>query len=449
MPSDAVASVSAPRHQRRGGRGTLGQLVPIGVIALPSALAWSRLPAIARGTLWGEDGKFFLADNLQHGSLGSLFIPYQGYLHLVPRLIVDVAVHITPIGDFARTITAITVLVVGGVGALVYVLSRDVIDAPAMRLALAVVPALAPLSPVEILGNAANLHSFLLYLTPWLFLARPRTWWTAAALGGVAVLVGLTEIQTILFVPLLALRRPSLRSLPVTAAALVAACCQVVTSLLYPRTPPAGATDSVRDVAVGYVLEPFAQSFVGNSASVGAAVARWGALVVVVPFLGALGYLAVALWRGSARHRLLIGALLWGSAITWSASVLVNHIVEFRFAEYTAAQLRALGTSRYAAVGSLFLLAALVVATDVYLGAAERPLRLIGWAAAVGVVVVFVVNVVPSTTTRDQGPLWSPQIQNARVACAAHNAPPGILIQEAPHPPWSVVIPCAMIERVG
>jgi len=60
-------------------RRTIVVTVLIG--CLSAFAAWSRVPAIARDTLWAEDGRNFLQDALSFGPLDSLFLPYAGYLH--------------------------------------------------------------------------------------------------------------------------------------------------------------------------------------------------------------------------------------------------------------------------------------------------------------------------------------------------------------------------------
>lgn len=447
VPSHAIAPETRSTWVSSLVLRWVDRAVPLGIMIGAAAIAWVRLLPVDRNTAWAEDATFFLSGQLQHGTVGSLFLPYQGYLHLVPRLLVDVAVHVAPIEDYALTMTKLTVLVVGAVGAGVYVLSAPYVPSRLARIALAVVPVIAPLSPVEILGNAANLHTFLLYLAPWVFLARPRNWWTAAGLGVVAGLVCCTEIQTLFFVPLLVLRVRQRRSWPIAAASVSGLVCQIVTTIAYPRTASTQPPIGLRDVLWGFVLEPFAQSFTSDWQRLGRAVVREGGWIVLVPFIAACVGIGFAMRYGPHGSRLIMGVMMWGSVVTWTAALTLNRAPQFRYAEFTGAQMSALSTSRYAAAGSLFVLGALVVAADVALAARRRRLRGIGFVAMALLVVVAVIGWTPESRTRDLGPLWSPQVQAERHLCGSAAAPTGVVIQAAPFPRWSVTVPCAMIAQ--
>ena len=61
----------------------------LGVLAL-AIVAGMRASAVTT-TMWAEDGRVFLGDALGHGSLRSLFRGYNGYSHVVPRLVAAVA----------------------------------------------------------------------------------------------------------------------------------------------------------------------------------------------------------------------------------------------------------------------------------------------------------------------------------------------------------------------
>ena len=142
---------------------------------LASALTWLRLPAAARDTFWAEDGHQFVADWLHDAGPATLFQGYGGYLHLLPRGITWLVVEFVPVDAWAFATTAAACVVTGGVAALVFVFSQDVVAASVARIGLALVVVLTPLAGMEILGNVANVHWYLLYLTPWLLLATPRS----------------------------------------------------------------------------------------------------------------------------------------------------------------------------------------------------------------------------------------------------------------------------------
>ena len=74
-----------------------------------------------------------------------------------------------------------------------------------MRATLASAVVLVPAAPIEVLGNAANLHSYCLWLVPWLLLARPASRRGSVGLGAVGLAIALSEIQTALFAPFFAI----------------------------------------------------------------------------------------------------------------------------------------------------------------------------------------------------------------------------------------------------
>jgi hypothetical protein len=100
----------------------------------------------------------------------------------------------------------VSVLVVGAVGALVFICSRQIVPWLPARISIAALAALIPTAPIEVLGNTANLHWYLLWLTPWLLMARPSSRLASWFFGAVALAIALTEIQVVIFLPLIAWR---------------------------------------------------------------------------------------------------------------------------------------------------------------------------------------------------------------------------------------------------
>jgi hypothetical protein len=85
--SSVVAAVAVP-----GGRPRIS-LAWWGLIAVCAGLLFLRKPwALHTPQLWAEDGSIFLVQNEQMG-VGAWWEPYNGYLHLLPRLIAWIASH--------------------------------------------------------------------------------------------------------------------------------------------------------------------------------------------------------------------------------------------------------------------------------------------------------------------------------------------------------------------
>ncbi len=81
------------RTASRRRRAVVQALAAVLVALAAAALAWWRLGPVTRATTWAEDGGIFLREQLAYGAGDTLLRPYAGYLHLVPRLLVDLAVH--------------------------------------------------------------------------------------------------------------------------------------------------------------------------------------------------------------------------------------------------------------------------------------------------------------------------------------------------------------------
>jgi len=225
----------------------------VAVGAVGAIIGWVRMPTAVAGWLYAEDGRTFIGDWLgtnqpDKGSLSLLWMPYAGYQHLIPRLASGVVVALVPPAGWALAINAIACLVVGAVAGLVFVFSRDVISFLPSRVVLGLLAVLTPMAGIEALGNIANLHWFLLYLTPWLLLATPRSTVGVWAMAALAFLSVATETQCAIFLPLVIWRFVvSPGSRPVMVCWLLGVAAQVATTIEAPRAlgtavPPVAST---------------------------------------------------------------------------------------------------------------------------------------------------------------------------------------------------------------
>lgn len=431
-----------------------------------AAIAWWRLGPVARGTVWAEDGGVFLRDRIALGPVDSLLHPYAGYLHLVPRLLVDVGWSL-PVADYALVLSAGACVVVGVLAGVVFVCARDVVPAWPLRALLALLPALLPLAPYEISGNAANLHWFALAAAPWLFAYRARSWWGAGAVAGVTVFVVLSEFLTVLFLPLLLLAwfpvrgdgatvarsRAWPRAVPVTVVALAGTTAQVVTALTDRRTSAPGEP-AVADVVAGWLLQPLAGLWNPDVGAAVRAVVAHGWAAVLVPAVLLVAVLVAAVVVGPWRVRWVVVALAAASAGVWWVALLANGGAVQPWAHPVAA-LAAVPPQRYAAASGLLFVSAVVVAASVLVGLRPRigagpggAPRLVGalagWCVVALVVVATVGNVAPGPTRRGDGPVWAPQVAAAVTACAGDPSRT-VGIRTAP---WTARVPCGrLLER--
>ena len=416
------------------------------VLAVASSLwMWHRLGWPTRGIAWAEDSGVFLNERLELGAVPSLLHPYSGYLHLVPRIVVDAAVALWPIQDYAMVVTALSCCVIGIVSATVFVLARDVVRSAPLRALLAVVPAIAPMGVVEIAGNTANLHWYLLFLAPWVFAFRPRSWWSSASLAVAALAITLTEIQAALFVPLFLFGFRSRRGVPVVAAAFLGLAAQAATTLQAPR-PRTPSDASPLDIAAGFLAQPVAGSWNGDVREVGVTIVHLGWWVVVVPAVVVLAVLVLGLVRRRGASRWMIVALGAAPAVLWVAALRVNAVPSM-FAEWNEASFQRFGPYRYAAAASMFLLAAVVVTADVCIGRGRVVLPVLGWVLVASVVAAGVLNV-HAETRRVDGPVWSTQVQRQGAAVCSADPDGTVRIEASPRPRlWTAEVPCARLEH--
>ncbi|MBJ7359976.1 hypothetical protein [Nocardioides sp.] len=392
----------------------------LAVGSLAAVIAWVRLENRTRGVVWAEDG-LFLEDRLGSAPLVALVDPYQGYLHVLPRAIVEVAV-LLPIRDFAVAVTALCCVVVGAVAALVYVCSRDVLQLRTARVALALVTALVPTAAAEVLGNTANLHWLLLWLTPWVLLFRPASRGQGWVLGAVLLVVGLSEIQSVFFVPLLlvGLRQPF--RAPMRVGLLAGLSAQLVVYLSTGRDAAAAdtGTPSLADLVQGYGLHVVLQTWLPATGGVGDVLVEHGWSLVVLaslPFLVALALLVRGTRTGD--DLVLTGTLLVGAVVPFVAGLTLNFRTFLAFSDLPVETLSHAAPLRYALVPSMFALAAVVVVADRW---ARRPGRLgvvLATGSLVGLAALGIVNVDPEPNTRSGYRGWAAEISAAERECRA------------------------------
>ncbi|MFN2557681.1 MAG: hypothetical protein ABR592_12610 [Nitriliruptorales bacterium] len=160
-----------------------------------------QVGASALETIWAEDGRVFLQSALLQGPVEAVSSLYAGYLHLVPRLVAEVAA-LLPLGQVSEAIT----LAANGVAALcalaVFVATRPFLRSSGVRALLAVSLVLVPTAGVEVLNNVANVQWYLLVASFWLLLWRPPSILGAVGASVLLVATALSAPLSVLLVPL-------------------------------------------------------------------------------------------------------------------------------------------------------------------------------------------------------------------------------------------------------
>jgi hypothetical protein len=175
---------STGRQNRSGRADWVGST---GVFVLAVTLAWLRMPEAVRDVLWAEDGRTFLGEGVQYGTLGTLARSYAGYLHQYPRIVAGVVQHVLPVEGWATGIAFGAVVGTGLVATVVFVCARDVTSrltpgaAFAARVAIGLAVVVVPIATNEVLGNLANVHAYFLWMMPFVLLYRPRSSWCGVA----------------------------------------------------------------------------------------------------------------------------------------------------------------------------------------------------------------------------------------------------------------------------
>ena len=403
--------------------------------------------------MWAEDGRIFLAERDELGPWRSILHPYEGYLHVVPRLLSDAAGVVASWEHYAVAVTALSCLTVGAVAALVFLCTREVIGSTAVRVALAATTVLVPAGPVETTGNLANVHWYLLWLTAWLVLARPRRRRHAVILGVVALLAGLSEIQTVLFLPLALLRWRDRCTWPITAGLAVGCAAQIIASVCSPRAGSELPHPSVLDHVKGFLIHVVASIWDPSADGSRSVLSQgwWLVLLAAVPFVGAVVVLAARALlllrrRPFDREVLTLAAVVGGATVPFAAALIVNRESIIRFDSYTLSQLAGAPPLRHGVVPSMFLIAAVLVVVDLLGFGTSRRRSLLAGVLLVGVMGLQVVHVLPHDTLRSGGPRWAPGVRAALDACAEQRRPPAVAVP--PYDFWDVVFTCGPDGRL-
>lgn len=442
------------------GMGVSSTLATAFGVALLTVLAWGRLPASTAQTLWAEDGGIFLRQAFNSNFFVGIFDPYEGYLHVVPRMLAHIALRLGPIEHYAVVISLLSCLVAALVGVAVFHLSRQLVGSVVTRVVLAVIPVLLPVVPFEVLGNTANLHWYMLWLVIWVVLYRPKRWVTSCGLAVIAFLAAATEIQTIVFLPvgIVAALRDRKR-IPATIALAIGLAMQVSTALRFPRSvSPDVVPWDVPSVIIGWLLQGVYSTVQPSASSVGAAWTAVGGWVLVFPALFAV-VTAIVGWRAGGLVRVTSLGLLAASGVFWAGAQILNNREFMNYAHMTSAEWANFGYLRYAVAPGMFFLGAVAISasstssrTDDRLDPRRSRFGRQAWwrpAALGAVALILSVNYFPSFTGRWNGPVWSSQVVAARVSCTSNPSEQSAVAVVAPAG-WEygrVLLPCTRLRK--
>jgi hypothetical protein len=424
-------------------------LVFIAIAAATAFMAWSRFLPANRDILWAEDGRNFLQDAINTGPFGSLFQPYAGYLHTIPRLIAGTTVALAPASSYALWMTAGSCIAAGVMAAIVFVCSSSIVRWVPARLMLAALTVLLPLAPREVLGNTANLHTLVFWTLCWVLAYRPRTRIGAAGLAVFTLLGAMTEIQAVLLLPLLIFRRRDRQRWLVRGAYLLGIAIQLFVTIFWPRHHSSNPLIGLPSLLYGYLFNSAVSVWVPQHQA-GAFAVQFGVAgcaLLALPFVAAF---CVILRWGTRRSRLFATALVVLSVTVYVVSVEDTPRPSYNYASLSPSELAITVPIRYGVAPSMLICALIPIACALIVarlrvGMIDRPRVSRGFVAAASIVLcaAMVVQFVPPTR-RSLGPQWQPEVAAAAQLC--RKLPDTTRVSLAETIGWHVEVPCGILE---
>lgn len=447
MSQVVTASLAVPRSERRWVAYTiLALLTVVGAI-----ITWFRVPTGHQDRVWAEDSNIFLGEALQHGPWAVLFNGYAGYQHLVPRLVLTVLEPTMDLGRYAYIVFAICSVLTGLTAAAVFWLSCDLVTWVPARVALGLATVLIPLATQETVGNLADLHTYGMWLAPWLLLYRPRAWWSSIGWALVAFLVVMTEIQAVFFVflLLLRLRRRDRIFWPVGIAFVIGSAIQVATAVTGDRQTSNGPL-SIPSTVLGWMINAVIPLVNADPVVIREWVLGTGVLVAVLILIPIVAATVVALVFGSGEQRVLTVALLLGSAAIYTGSAWANSGAWFMYAEKGLDNIGELVVNiRYGVAAGLMLVAVVFLAVSILVRRSRRrtPAAIAGWIASVMVIATLAYGCTTTYSLRGWVDRWGPSVRAASAQCAVTPDLEAVRLPVAPD--RSVDILCSDVLRLS
>lgn len=225
VPTNNMHAVTTSAAARQGARlSGLWHQPPRWLPFALLPLLWARRPdAFLNPQFWAEDGYFY--DVMLHDGPGSIFYPYSGYLHLLPRLAAWIALGIRP-REVPALFNAIVVLALLAVGCALCSRRTNLPHKTFMVLGLYLVPAVD-----EVFFSLTNVQWILALLLVLMLIRADASSWTGVSLDCiVAGIVSLTGPFSVVLAPLfvgMAFRRRNLAAFALAGTVLIGASIQL------------------------------------------------------------------------------------------------------------------------------------------------------------------------------------------------------------------------------
>ncbi len=414
-------------------------LVPVEIGVMAAFLAFERLPRGTRRTLWAEDGTLFLHDAMR--GQYDVFAVYAGYLHVIPRAAALAVVSMLELPRYAVATNISACMFTGLVATVVYIGAEDVIPGEVARVWLALMTVLCPVLGVEVLANLANLHTVMMWGAFWALWRHPRTLGGALALACFELLAALTEVQSVILVPLALLalwRNRTLRQALVAAGLALGAAGQALAASSHERASFPHLL-SFSEVAQLLGLEVAMPLWLVNTGRIQSLIETYGWWVAAVATLPLFVGFTLALRHGSTSQRGAAVAAAGMGVLIFCMSHMLNAAVMGGPGYSVLYQAPVL--YRYAVAPSLFFLALVPMGVAAAAHKGSRLARGLGIGSLVALLIGPVLYFRVEENSRDPTTSWNKQLREARAACRGDSSREHVF--SVSPPPWAVALPCS------
>jgi hypothetical protein len=399
-----------------------------------------RTDPAAWNLFWAEDGKEFLEDAYRGSFLENLVHPYAGYMHLVPRVVAEPISAVVPADWAAIAFTVSASAVWSAVAVLVFDFARGHVRHLAIRIVLWAMVIFIPVGGLEVVGNIANSHWFLMAAAFWALAARDRGAWQITAASVTVAAAALSDPLTAMLAPLVLLRVLFLRTWRANVVSIVFALTTLLQVLVVLGTdrdtsevhPSPGA------MFRSFVMRVVVGGFVGrtNTDHLRNVIGNDGLYVLGIGILAVLVLIALLCLRRSAMPLIaLVFSVAFTLVTTWLTwSALARHAPEFVI----------IGGSRYSVTPILVMYAVVVIGADLLAGRFAGRARPI----AIGALVV-VLGALVVTWSADYAPEYRPILPDAGTQYEMHGCDDGVVsieILPGGGTYWVADLPCAAFE---
>lgn len=189
--------------------------VALSALAVVVATAVSLTRQAGPGALdsvWAEDGKNFLTDALNRSPIDAILTPFNGYFHLLPRLLVETTAFF-PLEWAAAVMSATAALTCAVLATVVYHAAGAHVRSRLVRLLVSVPLVVAPVGQGGFDGNGgsvinglATLQFPLMYTVFWLLLWMPARRLVRILAVAVVLVAALSSPLPVIYLPLVGVR---------------------------------------------------------------------------------------------------------------------------------------------------------------------------------------------------------------------------------------------------